>query len=55
MNLRNCNWVSFDEREKQLLLLMESNYLHEKKELTDQLAVRLDAIHFKAYNFGNLL
>ncbi|HET7115962.1 MAG TPA: hypothetical protein VFI29_05705 [Hanamia sp.] len=50
VNLRNCNWDSFDERKKQLLLLMESNYLHEKKELTDQLAVRPDAIHFKADN-----
>lgn len=50
MNLRNCNGDSFDEHEKQLLLLMERNYLLEKKELTNQLAVRLDAIHFKADN-----
>ncbi|HUZ60413.1 MAG TPA: hypothetical protein VMU83_16695 [Hanamia sp.] len=52
VNLRNCNWDSFDEHEKQLLLQMESNYLHEKKELTKELISRLDAIHIKADNLG---
>ena len=37
-----------DESEKQLLKEMENDWLHEKKELKNQLSAKLDSMHIKA-------
>ncbi len=41
-----------DESEKQLLKEMENDWLHEKKELKNQLSVKLDSMHLKANSLG---
>lgn len=41
-----------DESEKQLLKEMENDWLHEKKELKNQLSAKLDSMHLKANSLG---
>ncbi len=48
MSLSLLQTFSADESEKQLLKEMENNWLHEKKELKNQLAAKLDSLHIKA-------
>jgi len=48
--LQTYNADKSDETEKRLLQKMENDWLHEKKELKNQLSAKLDSLHIKANN-----
>ena len=48
--LQSFSADQLDEHEKQLLKEMENDWLHEKKELKNQLSAKLDSMHIKANN-----